>query len=204
MRRRALLALAILALAVSVGCGGGSDEEPTDAIDSRAVPTATLPAELPPVLLVGNEGLSIPVGRDGSLGNRTTYEVQAGDTPGSIAAQFEITVDDLLAANGLSSDAILNVGQRLVIPPTELGGPPSEVSGPDDGEGDPVDGDSDTGGTDADSGGTDGSTYVVQAGDFAGAIAAQFGISVEELAAANGMSVDEITNLSVGQTLVIP
>ncbi len=50
----------------------------------------------------------------------------------------------------------------------------------------------------------DSGTYTVEAGDTASDIAAAFGISVEALAEANGMTVDEIANLSIGQELIIP
>lgn len=47
-------------------------------------------------------------------------------------------------------------------------------------------------------------TYTVQEGDTAFDIATTFGITVEALAEANGMTVEEITNLSIGQELIIP
>jgi LysM repeat protein len=52
-------------------------------------------------------------------------------------------------------------------------------------------------------GGAEGS-YTVEPGDSAYAIALRFGITVEELAAANDMTVAEIADLSVGQKLIIP
>jgi LysM repeat protein len=47
-------------------------------------------------------------------------------------------------------------------------------------------------------------TYTVQAGDVAYDIALKFGITVEELASANNMTVEQIADLSVGQKLIIP
>jgi LysM repeat protein len=47
-------------------------------------------------------------------------------------------------------------------------------------------------------------SYTVQDGDVAYDIALKFGITVEELAAANNMSMDQIAQLSVGQKLIIP
>ena len=52
-------------------------------------------------------------------------------------------------------------------------------------------------------GGSEGS-YAVEPGDSAYAIALKFGITVEELASANDMTVAEIAGLSVGQKLIIP
>jgi len=44
------------------------------------------------------------------------YIVQPGDSLYSIAARFSITIDDLLAANGITNPNQLAVGQQLVIP----------------------------------------------------------------------------------------
>lgn len=45
-----------------------------------------------------------------------TYVVQPGDSLGSIANQFELTLADLLAANGIADPNLLAVGQQLTIP----------------------------------------------------------------------------------------
>jgi LysM repeat protein len=44
------------------------------------------------------------------------YVVQAGDTLGSIANEFGVSVEDLMAANGLTDPNVLDVGQTLTIP----------------------------------------------------------------------------------------
>jgi LysM repeat protein len=44
--------------------------------------------------------------------------------------------------------------------------------------------------------------YVVQAGDTLGGIAATFGVSIEEIAVANGIA--DVDSLSIGQKLIIP
>ena len=51
-----------------------------------------------------------------ATGTPTVYEVQFGDTLGSIALEFDVSVDDIMAANGLTDPNALNVGQTLVIP----------------------------------------------------------------------------------------
>ena len=45
-----------------------------------------------------------------------TYIVKAGDNPASIAAQFHIKVDDLVAANNIDDPQKLQIGQTLKIP----------------------------------------------------------------------------------------
>lgn len=47
------------------------------------------------------------------------YIVQAGDTLSSIAAHFNVTLDELMAANGITNPDLLNAGQELVIPGLE-------------------------------------------------------------------------------------
>ena len=45
-----------------------------------------------------------------------TYVVRAGDSPASIAQQFGIKTDDLMAANNISDPQKLQIGQTLKIP----------------------------------------------------------------------------------------
>ncbi len=47
--------------------------------------------------------------------NRVVYTVKAGDTLGGIAKSYNVTVDELMSANTLSSD-VIRVGQELTIP----------------------------------------------------------------------------------------
>ena len=193
MRPPLSIALPLLAAVLLAACGGGGRSSDRDIVSSRAVPTATLPAQLPTPLIVGSEGFPAT-----AAGRGQTYTVQGGDTPSGIAQRYGITVADLLQANGLGAGAVLRVGQRLAIPgPSSLGGaptvgtpPPSQPAATA-----PTSGTSRTGGR---------RVYTVQSGDIAGTIAASFGITVEELARANGMSIDQISRLRVGQELIIP
>ncbi|HEX5838931.1 MAG TPA: LysM peptidoglycan-binding domain-containing protein [Anaerolineales bacterium] len=50
-----------------------------------------------------------------------TYTVQAGDTLGSIARGYGISLNSLLEANGLSESSILMIGMTLDIPPIDAG-----------------------------------------------------------------------------------
>jgi hypothetical protein len=45
-----------------------------------------------------------------------TYVVRAGDSPASIAQQFKIKTDDLMAANNIADPQKLQIGQTLKIP----------------------------------------------------------------------------------------
>ena len=44
------------------------------------------------------------------------YTVQAGDVLSTIADRFGVTVDDIVAENGLANPDVLAVGQELLIP----------------------------------------------------------------------------------------
>lgn len=50
-----------------------------------------------------------------------TYVVKQGDNPAAIAAEFGITADALLEANGITDPRTLQVGQTLRIPPPPPG-----------------------------------------------------------------------------------
>ena len=53
-----------------------------------------------------------------------TYQVKAGDTLGTIANQFQVSVNDLIVLNALRDPDTLSIGQELLIPLEPL--PPSE------------------------------------------------------------------------------
>jgi LysM repeat protein len=108
-----------------------------------------------------------------------SYVVRAGDTLTSIALRYGISASRLAAANGLSWNSWVYVGQRLTIPgqssspaqpPAQ---PPATTSG----------------------------TYIVKAGNTLFSIAKWHGTTVSALKAANGLVSNTIY---VGQRLVIP
>jgi LysM repeat protein len=118
------------------------------------------------------------------------HVVARGETLTSIAAADGLSLSSLAAANGLSTQTELTTGTVLNIPPrgaaavtgaTETdGGAPVEVAAPVAGS----------------AGG-----YIVQPGDTLTAIAGRYGVSVDALAAENGMSVDDV--LLAGRTLSV-
>jgi LysM repeat protein len=52
----------------------------------------------------------------GTLAQNVTYQVKAGDTLTSIAGRFNVSLFDLMTANGLTNQDFIQVGQQLVIP----------------------------------------------------------------------------------------
>ena len=113
------------------------------------------------------------------------YRVRAGDTLLSIALRLDVSVDDLLAASGITENDYLQIGQVLAIP-----GPGSEetVAPSIDGE------------MSATSAAAE--PYTIRAGDTIFAIGLRLGVDWQEILAANDL--DEQSILQPGQTLVIP
>jgi LysM repeat protein len=62
------------------------------------------------------------------------HVVQSGETLGTISQRYNVTIDDIMAANGLDNPNFLSVGQQLVIPVGGLPEPtavPTETPPPD-------------------------------------------------------------------------
>jgi LysM repeat protein len=135
-----------------------------------------------------------------------TYTVESGDSLSAIAEKLGTTVDELVALNDLTSND-LSVGQVLRVPGGEAhaGATPT----PREEEATPTrEATEEPSGTETPSARPtprEGQTeYVVQSGDNANDIALRFGITVDELAAANNTTVDALRSLEVGQVLIIP
>ena len=117
-------------------------------------------------------------GEDENNGAVFYYTVERGDSLWSIARRFGVTVQEIRDANDLTSDT-LSVGQSLIIP---------GISAGDDLE-------------DNEENDTVPTTYTVASGDSLWSIANRFGVTVNDLKAANGLTSNL---LSVGQVLIIP
>jgi LysM repeat protein len=180
---RWLLAGPLLLLAgalVSFGCGGGGSAGTPS--DPSAIATATAPNPLPEPLIVG---AASPVPRG------DTYTVQDGDSLSAIAERFGVSPEEIAAANNITDPTSLAVGQVLIIPGATVDGDDSDVLGAT--EAPPT--------TPTPPAGEQ-QVYIVQDGDIPETIAAQFGITAEELMAANGIT--DPTSLQIGQELIIP
>lgn len=121
------------------------------------------------------------------------HDVRRGDTLFEIAREYDITVEDLLAANGLTEDDVYTIqpGDELNIPaPTPEGGP--TAGGPAAGvttTATPV---------------LVPATYTVRPGDTMLAIALRNGVTVDDLFAANNLTIADARTLQPGDELVIP
>lgn len=99
-----LVAVATLATGCFDG-GESSDERPED--------TTTLPAA--PVTTASTAPLTT-TSTARPAGEPLAYTVQQGDTLGSIAANFNTTVELLVEVNNIADPNTLQVGQELIIP----------------------------------------------------------------------------------------
>ncbi|MDB5079674.1 MAG: hypothetical protein JWP00_1598 [Chloroflexi bacterium] len=109
-----------------------------------------------------------------------SYTVQRGDNLTAIAARFGLTVQALANANGLANVNNIHAGQILKIPQANSQNSNNSPAPASTGEG----------------------AYIVQSGDSLSRIAAQYGVSLVDLASANGLSV--MSYVYIGQTLKIP
>ena len=200
---KVLLPLFVLMVvgALLAACGG-DDSGPSGGsqslTDPRDVPTTTPWATPPPVVYV--EGGPVPV-----TGGEGSYTVEPGDTAYAIAQKFGITVEELASANNTTVDEIadLSVGQKLIIPQRAPEQQPVTTTTPETGEPEatatPETSEPETTSTPAAS---EEGTYTVEEDDIPSTIAEKFGISVEALMEANGIT--DPTSLTIGQVLVVP
>ncbi|MGG1397368.1 LysM peptidoglycan-binding domain-containing protein [Bacillus salipaludis] len=121
--------------------------------------------------------------------NVSTYTVKSGDTLGKIAKQFDLSLQDLKALNGLKSN-LIRVGQKLKVTgkPVVAATPPETPTRPSVQPGKPQ------------TPPANATDYIVKSGDTLGGIAKQAGMTVAELKVLNNMTSDRIY---VGQKLKI-
>lgn len=127
---------------------------------------------LPP--MPGNEELTPVPGTPTPEPGVFTYKVEAGDTLYSIARQFDVTVNDLVALNELSDPNALRTGQTLKIPGDAPAGVPTG----------------------------EGIIHIVQPGETLYGISQQYDVPLDQLAEAN--QITNPGALRSGQRLLIP
>lgn len=103
-----------------------------------------------------------------------THTVKSGDSLWVIARRNGVSINDITAANGISRDAVLKLGQQLKIP-GKTGASGSTT--------------------------TSGGTYTIAKGDTLSGIAARFKVTSSEIKQANNMNNN---NIFAGKKLMIP
>ena len=186
---------------LSIACGGGDDSV---VLDVSEIVTATPPETLPEPLIVGEQLPEV----EGAI-----YIVRAGDTLFSIAGQFATTVEAIVEANDIADARRLEVGQDLLIPGTVREGvvlgatsepsPTAEPAATVEPLATPGPADTPAPSPTLDPSG-DNCIYTVESGDIAIRIAERHDIELEELAALNNTTVDDLRSLQIGDGLVVP
>ena len=123
-----------------------------------------------------------------------SYKVKSGDTLTGVARRYNIGLSDLAAANNLKTNSNLILGRTITIP----------ASGSPVGSRASSNATSNTSTSTVSSGKKLGNTenYKVKSGDGLIALAREFGVSVEDLAATNDLATN--AQLQRGQTLKVP
>ncbi|GAB4158384.1 MAG: hypothetical protein Fur0021_28170 [Candidatus Promineifilaceae bacterium] len=129
--RRLFVFFCLLAALWLTACSGEADALPTQVpaveegggADSSPRPTDNPADLLPPTWTpqpTADSGAAVAPGDVENAGtpaaNQTIYLVQAGDTLGTIATEFGVSIDDLARANNISDLDHIEVGQQLIIP----------------------------------------------------------------------------------------
>lgn len=137
------------------------------------------------------------------------HTVVAGDTLGSLATQYDVTIEDIAAANELSDIHSLDVGQQLLIP---IGGFVPEEGGEEtageEPSGEETTGEETTGEEPAATAEPppppppEERVHTVGPGDTLFRIGQQYGFTIEELATFNNLANPD--RLEVGQQIRIP
>ncbi|MCZ7545867.1 MAG: LysM peptidoglycan-binding domain-containing protein [Anaerolineae bacterium] len=130
-------------------------------------------------------------------GTEQTHVVQPGENLFRIAMRYGVTVNDLMAANGLSSPNVVYAGQVLVIPSGAAAASASPAAQPDAAPAtEPA---APEAAPEAAAGGT---THTVARGETLFSIARQYGLTINAILEANG--IDNANRIYAGQTLTIP
>jgi len=132
-----------------------------------------------PILLPGDEIIVQPAAGATPLPPQPlTHKVQAGQSAWAIAARYGLTLDELLYLNGLGPDPVIQPGDTLIIRLAEGQEPPPTWT--------PT---------------TPPTTHTVRSGDTLWSIAARYGLSLDDLLALNGLSMESV--IMPGQELRI-
>lgn len=125
----------------------------------------------------------------------TSYVVKAGDSLGSIAHRFHLTVAELQTLNNIKDAKKVRIGQKLVLPgDIDVGAVPPPKKSPAKPKA-PTPAAVEKPAVE----GTD--NYIVKPGDSLSRIASRFKTSADAIRSANGLTGN---NLRVGQKLIIP
>ena len=96
--------------------GRTPEPEPVAAVLPQALAEETLPLDTGNVAEEDEAPVEEPGSQTSAEPGPGTHIVQAGDTLGQISLKYDITVEDIMNANGMDNPNFLAVGQELIIP----------------------------------------------------------------------------------------
>jgi LysM repeat protein len=212
------LAAGVLVIFFSQACIFGGDDDgggSGSAFRPGAVPTATLPANLPDPILLGQQQASARP--SAAAGSNTTYVTQSGDTLGSIAVSQGVPPDqqaawiaEVVRLNNIADARLLAVGVELVLPRAPAGTPtprPGTTPVPQATPA-PATTPQAAGPTPTRAAGASGRTYTVVSGDYPLLIAEKLGVpSAQQAAWANELvTLNDLdaSSMVVGTVLQLP
>ncbi len=169
----------------------------TGTVPFAAGPTYTPIPGMPTATPVPTQGLQ-PTPTALGLADPCVYRVQPGDTAYHIATTHNVTLAQLIEVNNLTNPDRLTEGQELVIPNCGTPGAPQPTVASPAGEAPTA---QPTVTPPQESGGQ--TIHVVQAGENLFRIALRYGVTVDEIVAANNLGSSEAI-LQIGQQLIIP
>lgn len=172
-----ILAVTPTATAVPVIEVTPSATQPSAAATPTPSPTAT-PTPSPTPTPTPPAATSTPSPAVADASGPTTHVVLPGETLTTIAASYGVSVQAIMDVNGITNPDHIEVGQQLFIPTQgATASAPTPTPNPR-------------------------TTYTVQPGDTLYAISQRFGVTVDALMAANGMT--DRSYVAAGTVLVIP
>lgn len=174
-------------------------EKEADVVPDRDDSAASAPADEPVSAAAASSS-----SQAAPQGEKQTYKVAKGDTPGTIAAKFGVKTSDLLEWNGLTSKSMIRVGDEVVVFGGAAKPEPAQAdstaqaetaSTEEPAKAEPVEAK-----TDGAAGGA-ATTYTVAKGDTLGGIASKHKVSLEDLLKWNNLT--KKSTLRVGDELVL-
>jgi N-acetylmuramoyl-L-alanine amidase len=152
---------------------------------AATAPKATTPQPAPPKA-------ATPTSSTALASVPGSYVVKSGDTIGAIAAKFHLSTAAVLSANRLKASSIIYPGQRVTIPGLPTSASPAQNPAPTVPTPVPV----------VTAPPSAPQRYVITVGDTISSIATKFGVSIQAILNANGLSWSSL--IYTGRAIVIP
>jgi LysM repeat protein len=125
-----ILVSAAVVLAILYWWDGRGSSDGQSELAALDAPLPTLPAAAGEMAVSGQPDAE-PEAAEEASGGPEIYTVKPGDTLGSISREFDIAMQDIMEANGITDPNFLQVGQQLILPGNE----PEPTAEPEEAQG---------------------------------------------------------------------